>query len=722
MIGIGLIFFVLLIGLFGLAAHFLFFRDDSEKETPILECFTLNLLSGVAILSVLLLIAAFSGFFFKWLILSTLPVLLFFCWLKWRKRSAASSFRVARYLIFCLCVGLASIALATFTKPYQALIHSQDASVYTAAAFQLVNSGAMHYSDPLVLEMTRQERSVLFSRVSRFSGGVNFYNREKGTVIFGFLPLFPVWLAFAITFLGADGFLFLLNFFTVVGILLLYLIGKKISGSLLGVSTALVLFFFFPQFYFSRLPLSESCGQMLFLSGLFTFVAGDSRGHQRLTGLLWGSMLLCRIELVFFLLISLILLFTVHPRYRCKWHNYRVLLLIVSGFALSLFCWQLATGAYLKIWGVSHRLMFRLFWLPAVEFLHHFVRIQRVLGLFTLLGISAAILVLLNILLRKEIKSRYHKGIRIAGILLGALLALSVAGHTFNWSQLLAHLNWALVYIPDFCLIVFFTGYIFLFFKQVRQPNHDHLLLTLLIWFLPPLIFFLNRPLTAYQQPLFVRRFVPIVFPLCFLLSFAGWYRFLQLTIRHYYAGRLVFVLLVLAVAGMFYADTAYLIRTPLFKNVVGQIDKLSAHLPAGVLVLIPPREAGHHMGLPLQYMAGRETFCIPWKPSDLFDSFLKRQISKNRPVYLLTIRAPDVSASLLPSYRIDHEFSEKLSFYTLPPGKADKITVKARNKVLQYYGYRVVGARGETDSSVGADKPGDSSGKNDFEETRSGG
>ena len=690
MIGVDFVLLILLIGVFGFLAQYLIFPDT--QESGILQSFTLRLLSGFAFLSVILLIAAFLGFFYKITCFLVLAILLLWFYWKWRRDASRPAFRLVLYAIFCACVGIASFLVATFTKPYQAIIYSHDAAVYLASAFQLADSGSIYYQDPLVTEMQEEEKKLFFPHRARFAGGVQFWDRSKGIVNFGFAPFFSIWLAFAIPYLGAQGFLSMLSFFTVLGMLVLFLIGKKLSGNLLGVSIPLVVFFFLPQFYFSRFPMSESIAQLLFLSGLFVFIHGSSPGYQRLAGILWGSMFACRIEIIPLLIISLILIFTIHPQYRLMWDRWRTFLLIVTAYAIAVFLWQLASGTYLMVWGITHRSLMQQLWLPPVILLHRFLKTHLFLGGLLLVSISVCLLFVLNLLLKRKVDSRHRRWIGMAGILLSLILVLPLTGMNFDAAQILKHITWKFIYIPQLLVFLLLAGCFSLLIRRVRNSG-DHLLL-LLFLLIPPALFFFCRPLAPHEQPLFVRRFMVVVFPLFFVLSLSGWLALLLAYIRPSLLGKAVFCILIISLAWVFHQDSASLVRKPLFAGVVEQMKNLAPRLPGNSIVLIPLRESGNHIALPLQFMLGIDTISLPVARDSLhFTSYINRQLGGDRPVYVLTRMGGESSSNFLKGFHLLHEFSVEFVFNVLAPAQVQKIPDRITRRTLRYHGYRVLPA-----------------------------
>lgn len=314
-------------------------QELEQTEAPVQYCF-LIFLSGFAGVSSILFLLAHLGFFYRELVLLlALFLLIFSGYRRFRdQRHLLYSWLSRCYAIFLLLLALLAVILGLFARPYEAAVSSSDAAVYIGTAFHLARTGNLKYADPLLKEMSLTERETLFEnrfakdrtgRFARFPGGVPLVDPSNGTVSFSFYHLFPVWLGLGVWTLGETGFLYVQSLFAAVGIIALYLLGAHFGGKILGICVVLVQLFFFPQWYYSAFPLSELLAQSLFLSGLWVVVSGLTAGsviavsYQRLAGVLWGAMFLCRIDAILFVPLALVVIFAGVPQLRKDW-----------------FCWQ----------------------------------------------------------------------------------------------------------------------------------------------------------------------------------------------------------------------------------------------------------------------------------------------------------------------------------------------------------------------------------------------
>lgn len=137
-------------------------------------------------------------------------------------------------LAFGLLLAGVCIIFGMLFKPYDAVIASGDASTYLAAAHQLSREGTIKHHDPLMAEMTRDERKVLTEnrfksdttgKYARFPGGIPLIDPARDKVTFGFYHLLPVWLSFGLETIGGEGYLRLMSLFACLGLVSLFLIG-----------------------------------------------------------------------------------------------------------------------------------------------------------------------------------------------------------------------------------------------------------------------------------------------------------------------------------------------------------------------------------------------------------------------------------------------------------------------------------------------------------------
>ena len=351
---------VLLIGLTGWSSWWLFFATNEQENSAPRQYFFI-FLSGFTVFSVCLFLLTFLGYFHWQLLLAVLFGL--FLAYAWRFRTIHPNPRLKflPYLLGCLVLGLTSLGLAKIDKPFESILWADDASVFIGAASKLAQNGSLVYTDPLVLEMSPQERSQLLNNripndktgnLIRFPGGVRLINSSTGKVGFSFYHLFPAWLALGFQTLGNPGYLHLLALFSILTLITLYFLGESLAGPWVGGSLVCVLFLFYPQSYFSKMPATEILSQLLFLSGLLILTtqrksSALSFKEQRLLGIIWGSLFLCRLESIYVLAISIILVFSLVPYFSRNQKQWRPLILMLMLFGLLAIYYQILRGEYL---------------------------------------------------------------------------------------------------------------------------------------------------------------------------------------------------------------------------------------------------------------------------------------------------------------------------------------------------------------------------------------
>ena len=107
---------------------------------------------------------------------------------------------------------------------------------------------------------------------------------------------------------------------------------------------------FYPQVFFSRLPLSELLAQALFLAGLFALLRGlgpetvGARPYPLLAGLLWGALCLCRVDALPLLLLGLTLMSVLPARTGVRRRDWAIPMLITAPFGAQAVYHQLSNG------------------------------------------------------------------------------------------------------------------------------------------------------------------------------------------------------------------------------------------------------------------------------------------------------------------------------------------------------------------------------------------
>jgi hypothetical protein len=684
-------------------------REDLQKldqtEAQIRPCF-LIFLSGFATVSGILFLLAHLGCFYRELVLlPALLLLIFRGYRRFRTQKCSPDPKLARrYPIFVLLLAFLAVILGIVVRPYEAVVNSSDAAIYIGTAFHLARTGNLKYSDPLIGEMSLAEREALFKnrfahdstgRFARFPGGVPLVDLRNGIVSFSFYHLFPAWLALGVWTLGDTAFVYVQSLFAAVGIIALYLLGAHFGGKILGFCVVLVQLFFFPQWYFTAFPSSELLSQCLFLSGLWVVVSGLAAGavipvpYQRLAGVLWGAMFLCRIDAIVLVPLALVVIFAGVSFVRKDWFCWQPLFLFLSLFAFLSAYHQLTTGAHPEL--ISNTISpDHPVYAAVIEFLVGNERRGHLMLVFFFLVFLGFWRWLTQSTKGNLMLSRLE-GIVAVGIV-GAGLMLFLP--QFQLEKLLRHLNWITLYLPVWILTALSIGGLFGIYElglRKRQPEFW----VVLLFFAVSACCYLIDPKVNAIQPWAIRRFVPIVFPLFFLLSLAGWNAFLTYPFRnHWCFQKSSLVVLVSLIGGTFFHNSAFLLEQPILANTFAQVRRMAELTPSNALVIIPDSHAGYHLQIPLQYIVERDTLLLPLsdKPNKEFEQviydYLCRQLAKGRPVFVLLNAYSPPAEALLRQFALAFQFEGRVSFTYVPWVPAVQFPGRTELAVIDYLGF----------------------------------
>jgi hypothetical protein len=681
-------------------------QGHQKAETRLVPQFFRIFLLGFSLLSVLLFFLAVLGVF--------RPAVIIAVWALFplialrRRRLRFFDRRLLYFSIFCISIAFAALAMSKLVKPFEAYLKGDDASIYLGASAKLARSGSLFYTDPLVAEMTENEKgSLLYNRIfedttgpyARFFGGVRVVNIAQNKVTFAFYHLFPIWMAFGYLFLGLNQFLQLLSLFAVLSGISLFLVGRALGGWITGICGVAIIVLFYPQAFFSRMPSSELLTQMLFLTGLWVLmdrVKTDgtlSRQDQILSGLLWGAMFLARVDALFFTFLIVLIVFTLVKPFALRISTWRPFLYCLVFFAFLALHHQLMTGEYLYLQARPFLGDRALGQIANTFVVTVAVSLQShpVPGLLVWGALLCAMLFFLRKLKDLDVISVRRSAIALS--VAAIILVPWLAAH-FQLSQILQHALWVSLYIPPFLLMVFLTGVAFLIFAGKKNGVARLSALFLMLPFVCYLVFPMVGAVS--YQPWSIRRFVPVVFPLLFVLGIAGWRqaisRLSSATISS------------LAVTGfacwtalVFFGQSESLFTQPVFTNVLEQTGKLAASIPPKGLLVMPDEQADTHLEIPLQFIFDRDSLSLPLVKNpfgdrnqfeasfrDVVTGYLKRQLQQGRPVLLLTTE-PDANYRMFRDFNLKPQAAGLIEF--LSDKRAPRLSLPEVSRTeMRYY------------------------------------
>ncbi len=581
---------------------------------------------------------------------------------------------------FCICFGM-------FFRPYDAPIASVDASIYVATAHQLAKEGTIRHSDPLVAEMTPEERKVLFENrfkddttgpYARFPGGVPLIDPARDKVTFYFYHLFPVWLAFGLETLGGEGYMRLMSLFACVSLMSIFLIGKNLRDNLLGLSLCLVQLSFLPQIYYSSYPTSELLSQCLFLSGMYMFMnighkhESDNLPYVYICGLLWGALCLCKVECIPFLFCGITIISMLSDRGGLSLRDWLILIFFITLFSAIAICHQLSNAVYLQEFALVNTAIAQLIGSLFGE--------RDLLGIIIITGMILVMIAILRSCRDKSICTLFYRSIKSLCIILSATFLVFFAIR-FEWVRVVRHIHWITLYTTAYLLVLLAVGLAIVLFDGVLNLSSSNIK-KLLAFFATPVFCYLIEPMVHPFQPWAIRRFVPMILPLFFILALYGWRAGLsRLCGKRGRMAQFIFLGMVCLTAGIFMRSSLLIVRQPLLSNVSPQLERLARSIPDKGLTIIPDSNAGLHIQAALRYQFGRDTLLLPLaggcdkRFEEVMDRFLVRQIGKGKRVFLLVPLPLDPAGSLIQNFGLTFVSDVPFSFKILPWARVDTLS-----------------------------------------------
>jgi len=174
-----------------------------------------------------------------------------------------------------------------------------------------------------------------------------------------------------------------------------------------------------------------------------------------------------------------------------------------------------------------------------------------------------------------------------------------------------------------------------------------------------PLLCYLVDPMVVPLQPWAMRRFLPLVFPLLFLLALSGWQTGLGRLLGRRY-GLAAFAGLAAMTAVLFARTSAGLTSDGAAADAGAQVSALARAIPRDALVVIPDSDADLHVQVALEYRGGRDVLLLPLADGSeagvekAMAGLLARRLAEGRRVCLLLAKPGDLAGPLARHFQVD--------------------------------------------------------------------
>jgi|SRR5579862_4974454 len=508
--------------------------------------------------------------------------LLVWAWRRWR----ASAMAVARTRL-AEWIGLGALVVAAvllFRPVADASIEGGDGSMYLAIGQMVASTGGLRQPDAALALVPRESFPDLFGlegarppRLNYFPGGIQI--GLDGRIEPNFFHLGPVWMAIFDALrpgAGAD----INPIFGVLSIAVVWAIARRLSGSAwAGVAAGALLVLNYGEIWFGRYPTAEMLTQaMVCLTLLFLLIVADGGPvvAAGIAGTAAGLAAFSRLDALLMVTAPLIALAVVRAfaggDSRRGWRVFLGAAAAVTGYAVFHAGWF--TGGYVK-----RVLIMMVPWKKAADLIGPTAIVAT--GVATWLAWQRG-------------GPRVRRGIALgAGVAaIGAALVLALRAG----SQLTGSIFFLLV--PPAAAAVAIAGLAALFVR--RQPMRA---LPLAIVFTVSALIFLQNPHDVTLMPMRLRRFVPVLLPLTFVL-FAHALSILSRRTIGRIAALVILALAITPAAG----EARLLLKAQAYEGVRAQVAHIAAAIPKGALTFFDAHSPSH-LALAMRYGFERDSF-----------------------------------------------------------------------------------------------------------------
>ncbi|MFB3853310.1 MAG: hypothetical protein ACE148_05730 [Vicinamibacterales bacterium] len=557
--------------------------------------------------------------------------------LAWRSRLrlGASAGR-ARWTL-AIPLALAVVGALLFFPPAEHVIGGKDPGVYVNEGIQIAKLGGLVIRDQTVADVPARLRDLFFpSHDNPTYYGIRFMgfrilDPAEGTVVGQFPHLYPIWIAVGYGIGGLTGALQVTGLWATLGLIALYVAGKRVAGAAASGAAAGLLGISVVQIWFAREPNSEVVAQPLILAAIAAFTFADER-HDRffaaLSGVLFGLLLFLRLfdAVIALAGIALALVLLMLDRRR-PMLSFLVPLTLVGGLG-AVYLAQVMT-AYVE--------------LPAI-FLNNFAASRTpVVAALVLAAAALAVLAARRPALRDALKDAVPW--LMAAVLSGSAI------YAYFFRQPVGRLAWHDAaslrtfawYLPPAGIAAAVAGYVLLTWR--RFWSNTAWLTCILVSSL--VVFYKIRVVPEHFW--MTRRFLPLILPAALLLLCG--LAFISVTRRapqvyapgagrRWLTGIAVPVLFLGLVGGALARASRAVLQHVEYRGVVPRLETLAARFRPDDLLVVESRNASdmHVLALPLAYVFDRNVLVLNTPKPDklMFVEFLRQAQRRYNAVYFL--------------------------------------------------------------------------------------
>lgn len=504
----------------------------------------------------------------------------------WRARRSLRGVSIARSAAkdWIAIVAIAAVAAWLFFPPVDARFAGGDASIYLATGRHIMTAHGLKSADPVVAAIPSDVQRAIFLPdpappylLSVFPGGVQV--DANGAIEFNFFHLVPAWMATFDTLFGPLAGAWVEPAFGVMAILLVWAIGRRLSGSMGALFACALLVVNVADIWFAKLATSEMSAQFWIAASLLaTLVIADTAVAAAgvIGGVAAGLAGCTRIDAL--LMASAPLIAAALWRAMADRSSRRAwTMFAVAGAAASAL-------ACIDAWFFAHAYTERLLQLVFVSRWSVTRHLPIALGL----GVAAILL-------------WAARGVRLPRAAGSIVLALAAIGAiVVAWlfgGHILASPFVLLITRAGLALAV--AGLVLLFAER------DARTFPLVFVFLASAFVYLQDPRDPSGMPMLLRRYVPVLLPIAALLI-----AHLLARISRNVVLRVVASAVAVAMVVAFWLAGRPMLAAPLYRGVDDVMNALTASVPSGALTLFD-FQTPSHLALAFRYHAERPAVMV---------------------------------------------------------------------------------------------------------------
>lgn len=297
--------------------------EFGSQSLDLIERIGLSVSASFLLSSIVAFILALLGLFSLWLLLLMVGayVALVIAVRRRINRHSAQTlpprFRAAELWIALVAIVAVAASLILYSRYSEYVLLYRDHATYVNTGVNIAKSGGSLVEDSLFYSLEDDlQTALVYERpvdsVKEQSGGFQIEYRLRGfprdaglgQTTPQFFNLLPIWMAIGYSMFGMWGIFMVSPLFGALSVLFIFLVGRRLFGSVAGIAAAVLLLVNLAQFWYARAPASEVMTQMTFLGALLFWILFSTTRDKFLgvfAGIGFGALILIRVDSVLIL-------------------------------------------------------------------------------------------------------------------------------------------------------------------------------------------------------------------------------------------------------------------------------------------------------------------------------------------------------------------------------------------------------------------------------------